>query len=201
MTTGTCLYLNSYFCLLGVVGAAHPWSAIQGNRGLPSSLAGGRERGGKSWPLPREERESNLLQGLNYVFLFARKQYIIQIAARMKYDDCIRWKVLSRITIRKKIERSKFIVINFYCLVTPPCPLPKKKENKRGFKYICTYTLNINFTVTRVTWSVFYMYICMFIAKNFNVLKNIVSLILSLLKCGNRWISCCKKTAFIIIHE
>lgn len=38
----TCLYLNK-----GVVGAAHPWSAIQGDRGLPSGLAGGRERGGK----------------------------------------------------------------------------------------------------------------------------------------------------------
>lgn len=126
----SCLYLNSYFCLLGFVGAAHPWSAIQGDRGLPSGLAGGRKRGGKSWPLPREERESNLLQGLNYVFLFAKKKYIIEIAARMKYDDRIRWEVLSRITIRKKIEQSKFIV-NLYCLVTPP-PSSKKKQIRRN---------------------------------------------------------------------
>lgn len=69
----TCLYLNSYFCLLGVVGAAHPWSAIQGDRGLPSGLAGGRERGGKSWSQPREERESNLLQG-SIIFSFLKKK-------------------------------------------------------------------------------------------------------------------------------
>lgn len=83
----TCLYLNSYFCLLGFVGAAHPWSAIQGDRGLPSGLAGGRERGGKSWPQLREERESNLLQGLyTFSILGKKKTHQKSCENEKKYD-------------------------------------------------------------------------------------------------------------------
>lgn len=85
--------------------------------------------------------------------------------------------------LKKRIEQSKFIVnFTMSCEPTnqpPPPPHPKKGELHIHMKTTISNTLTF-------CHQGFYMYTCMFIAKNFNVLKNIVSLILAVLKCWNQ---------------
>lgn len=94
---------------------------------------------------------------------------------------------------------SKFIV-NLQCLVTPPpLPPPKKRRKKGNWN---TYTHEKKAIFYTLTFLLMYkeslgpLFTCLhvIIAKNFNVLKNIVPLTKALLKCGKQWISCCIKT-------
>lgn len=84
------------------------------------------------------------------------------------------------------------------CDTTTPSP-SKKKEEKKGIEIhihmkkaiFCTLTFLLMY---KESLGPLFTCLHVFIAKNFNVLKNIVPLTKALLKCGKQWISCCIKT-------
>lgn len=85
------------------------------------------------------------------------------------------------------------------CDTTTPSP-SKKKEEKKGIEiHIHMKKKAIFYTLTfllmyKESFGPLFTCLHVFIAKNFNVLKNIVPLTKALLKCGKQWISCSIKT-------
>lgn len=73
------------------------------------------------------------------------------------------------------------------CDTTSPSPSKKKKKEKKGIEL--TFLL-----LYKESFGPLFTCLHVFIAKNFNVLKNIVPLTKALLKCGKQWISCSIKT-------
>lgn len=86
------------------------------------------------------------------------------------------------------------------CDTTSPSPSKKKKKEKKGIEiHIHMKKKAIFYTLTfllmyKESFGPLFTCLHVFIAKNFNVLKNIVPLTKALLKCGKQWISCSIKT-------